>query len=82
LLVDGPQDQVKAKLASIEGISRVETSQRQGEFVVESALEENLRPLLAKTVVEAGWGLREMKSLDLSLEEVFVHLVTEERREP
>jgi ABC-2 type transport system ATP-binding protein len=81
LLVDGPQDQVKARLASIEGISKVETFQREGEFVVESTQEENLRPLLAKTVVEAGWGLKEMKSLDLSLEEVFVHLVTEEGKE-
>jgi ABC-2 type transport system ATP-binding protein len=81
LLVDGPQDQVKAKLASIEGISKVETFQREGEFVVESTPEENLRPLLAKTIVEAGWGLKEMKALDLSLEEVFVHLVTEEGKE-
>jgi ABC-2 type transport system ATP-binding protein len=81
LLVDGPQDQIKAKLASIEGISKVETFQREGEFVVESTPEENIRPLLAKAVVEAGWRLKEMKALDLSLEEVFVHLVTEEGKE-
>jgi ABC-2 type transport system ATP-binding protein len=49
--------------------------------VVESTPEENIRPFLAKTIVEAGWGLKEMKSLDLSLEEVFVHLVTEEGKE-
>ena len=81
LVVDGPQDQIKSKLASIEGISKVETFQREGEFVVESTPEENIRPLLAKAVVEAGWGLKEMKALDLSLEEVFVHLVTEEGKE-
>jgi ABC-2 type transport system ATP-binding protein len=81
LLVDGPSEQVKAKLASLEGISKVETFQKAGEFMVECAQDENLRPLLAKTIVEAGWGLKEMKSLDLSLEEVFVHLVTEEGKE-
>ena len=81
LLVNGPPEQVKAKLASLEGVGKVETFQREGEFMVESASDENLRPLLARTVVEAGWGLKEMKSLDLSLEEVFVHLVTEEGKE-
>ena len=78
LLVDGPEDQVKARLASLDGISKVEAFEREGEFVVESTPGEDLRPLLARAVVEAGWGLQEMKSLDLSLEEVFVHLVTEE----
>jgi ABC-2 type transport system ATP-binding protein len=81
LLVDGPPEQIKSKLASLKGISKVETFQREGEFIVESAADETLRPLLAKTIVEAGWGLKEMKSLDLSLEEVFVHLVTEEGQE-
>jgi ABC-2 type transport system ATP-binding protein len=78
LSVDGPADEVKAKLESLQGITMVRTSQVESEFVVESIPDEKLRPLLAKTIVESGWGLKEMKSVDLSLEEVFVHLVTEE----
>ncbi len=81
LSVDGPADEVKAKLESLQGITMVRTSQVEGEFVVESIPDEKLRPLLAKTIVESGWGLMEMKSMDLSLEEVFVHLVTEEGKD-
>jgi ABC-2 type transport system ATP-binding protein len=78
LSVDGPAGEVRAKLESLQGVTTVHTSQSQGEFVVESIPDEKVRPLLAKTIVESGWGLNEMKSVDLSLEEVFVHLVTEE----
>jgi ABC-2 type transport system ATP-binding protein len=81
LTVEGPADEIRRKLESLQGIAAVRTSQQQGEFFVESVPDEKIRPLLAKTIVESGWGLKEMKSLDLSLEEVFVHLVTEEEKE-
>jgi hypothetical protein len=38
----------------------------------------DLRPELARTVVERGWELRELTMHDLSLEEIFMELVTEE----
>ena len=81
LTVAGPPDEVKAKLEAVQGVTHVRLTQQEGEFVVESIPEENLRPSLAKTIVETGWGLKEMRSMDLSLEEVFVHLVTEEGKE-
>jgi ABC-2 type transport system ATP-binding protein len=81
LSVDGPAAEVRAKLESLQGITMVRTSQHEGEFIVESIPDEKLRPLLAKAIVESGWGLKEMKSMDLSLEEVFVHLVTEEGKD-
>ena len=79
LSVDGPAVEVKKKLESVEGVFKVRESEQVGEFIVESQSDENIRPLLAKAVVEADWLLKEMKSIDLSLEEVFVHLVTEEK---
>jgi hypothetical protein len=36
---------------------------------------------LAQTVVSSDWKLRELRSAELSLEEVFIHLVTEEAKE-
>jgi ABC-2 type transport system ATP-binding protein len=81
LSVDGPAAEVRAKLESLQGITTVRTSQCEGDFIVESIPDERLRPLLAKAIVESGWGLKEMKSIDLSLEEVFVHLVTEEGKD-
>ena len=47
---------------------------------MESASDAKIKPLLAKTVVESGWGLEEMKSKEFSLEDVFVQLVTEEKK--
>jgi hypothetical protein len=76
LHVDGPPAEVQAKLESLEGVTRVATSHPGGEILVESAADDSLRPLIAKTIVESGWGLKEMRTSDLSLEEVFVQLVT------
>ncbi|MGE5842722.1 MAG: ABC transporter ATP-binding protein [Deltaproteobacteria bacterium] len=81
LQVDGPGDEVRNKLASLPGVTRILPSQRTGEFLVESAPDESLRPLIAKTIVESGWGLREMRTSELSLEDVFVQLVTEEGKD-
>jgi ABC-2 type transport system ATP-binding protein len=81
LLVDGPPEAVQAKLVSLQGVTRVVPSHPGGEILVESAADEGLRPLIAKTIVESGWGLKEMRTSDLSLEDVFVQLVTEEGKD-
>ena len=64
---------------SVDGVSGVEAIEPEGDFMVESVSNENIRPMLARAVVDSGWGLREMRSKDLSLEEVFIQLVTEEK---
>ena len=79
--VDGPPPQVKEKLLQVEGVSKVEETDREGEFVVESVFDENIRPIMARMVVESDWGLKELRSKDVSLEEVFVQLVTEEEED-
>ena len=79
--VDGPSPQVKDKLLQVEGVSVVEETDREGEFIVESVFDENIRPMMARMVVESNWGLKEMRSKDVSLEEVFVQLVTEEEED-
>jgi ABC-2 type transport system ATP-binding protein len=47
-------------------------------FLVESADEKDIRRALSRKVVESGWGLLELQSMDMSLEEIFLQLVTEE----
>lgn len=81
LYVDGPAAEVLATLESLRGVTRVVPSERAGELLVESAADESLRPLIARTIVESGWGLKEMRTSDLSLEDVFVQLVTEEGKD-
>jgi ABC-2 type transport system ATP-binding protein len=81
LQVDGPAADVQNKLVSLPGVTRVVPSMRPGEMLVESETDENLRPLIARTIVESGWGLKEMRAGDLSLEDVFVQLVTDEGKD-
>jgi len=78
LSVDGPGEEIRQKLSGIEGVSEVQDSSKPGEYMVLSSGDESVRPRMARMVVESGWDLQEMRSSELSLEEVFVHLVTEE----
>jgi len=39
---------------------------------------DDVRKELARMIVNRGWGLLEMRTVDLSLEDVFVKLVTTE----
>jgi ABC-2 type transport system ATP-binding protein len=50
-------------------------------FEVESERGRDVRRELAKAVVGAGWGLLELRPLRMSLEEIFLHLTTEENAE-
>jgi ABC-2 type transport system ATP-binding protein len=52
-----------------------------GRYEVEMDKDHDIRADLARSVIEKGWGLLEMHSQELSLEEVFVQLVTEEAGE-
>ncbi|MFC1883341.1 ABC transporter ATP-binding protein [Thermodesulfobacteriota bacterium] len=79
LRIEGPADEIERELISINGVSKV-SSKETGKFLVKSIMDENIRPLIARTIVESGWGLKEMTSKDFSLEDVFVQLVTEEMR--
>ena len=76
----GPDDQVTGALAAISGVNRV-LSQGEGKYLVEADHGVELRPQLARVVVERGWQLLELKSQEFTLEEVFINLVTEETTE-
>ncbi len=76
--VRAPEDELRNKLLSLKRITSVMPSGARGQFIVESIGDESIRPLIARTIVESGWDLMEMSGKDLSLEEVFMHLVTKE----
>jgi ABC-2 type transport system ATP-binding protein len=80
MAVVGPTDQVTAALAAVSGVKRV-LSQGAGNYLVEADHALELRPQLARAVVERGWQLLELKSQEFTLEEVFINLVTEETTE-
>jgi len=77
LTVRGPEPQVAAALEKVPGVTRV-VSQGAGAYLVEAGNGLDLRPELARVVVEKGWELLELKAQEFTLEEVFLNLVTEE----
>ncbi|HVB37625.1 MAG TPA: ABC transporter ATP-binding protein, partial [Vicinamibacterales bacterium] len=84
--VDAGGADVSAALAQVPGVARVAAAGPQGGaagYEVESARDQDVRRALARTVVERGWGLLELRPMRMSLEEIFLHLTTEEEdKEP
>jgi ABC-2 type transport system ATP-binding protein len=82
LLVEGPADAVREKIQSIDGVLGVQTGSgeegRPVSITVECKLDTDLRRNLAEAVVSSGWGLLELRGISLSLEDVFINLVTKE----
>jgi ABC-2 type transport system ATP-binding protein len=63
-------------LAAVAGVSRVLAS--DGGFEVESERGTDVRRELARTIVNRGWGLLELRPMRMSLEEIFLQVTTDE----
>jgi len=75
---------VRQRLEQVPGVSRVlikETREKRHGFEVESLQGRQVRAELARTVVEAGWNLNELRPLALSLEEIFLQLTSPDQGE-
>ena len=78
LTIRGPREAILPTLAAINGIIRIEPQDDEGAYELEMQKELDVRADISRAVVQQGWDLLEMRSQELSLEEVFVQLVTEE----
>ena len=82
LEVKGPESMVKDRIKEIEGVLRVDSNKIAGDeafsFSVETELKKDIRSRIAKKVVENGYDLLELRTLSMSLEEVFLQLTTKE----
>jgi ABC-2 type transport system ATP-binding protein len=81
LTVDGPPDAVREKLLAIDGVLSVqaeETGGTQATYTVDCELNSDLRRVLAATVVSQDWGLLDLRGVSMSLEDVFINLITQE----
>ena len=77
----GPIEDVQRALQSVGGVSRVivvESKDDSGVFEVDSEKGTDVRRELASAIVRGGWGLLEMRPMRVSLEDVFVSLMTKE----
>jgi ABC-2 type transport system ATP-binding protein len=81
LAVKGPVPEVHKALQAIAGVKSVR-SQEDGTFLLEADLDAEVRPELARCIVQRGWDLLEMKTQEFTLEDVFMNLITEEEQVP
>ena len=69
-------------LGSVPGVTKVEaidTHEAFTGFEIEAEPNRDIRRDVARTIVERGWGLLELRPTRMSLEEVFLQLTTEEQ---
>jgi ABC-2 type transport system ATP-binding protein len=83
--VDGPVSEIMSKLKAMPGVVAVRTvadSDDRHRLQVEGELQKDIRNELARMIVQNGWGLYELQSATMSLEDIFLELTTaEEARE-
>jgi len=80
--VNGPLEDVRRALCAVPGVERIELADGGDDgahgFIAHSAAGETVRQAIAAAIVRGGWGLIEVRPLAMSLEDLFVRLVTKE----
>ncbi|MBI5892843.1 MAG: ATP-binding cassette domain-containing protein [Deltaproteobacteria bacterium] len=82
LKIDGDSNAVLKGLQTIRGIGKVEKREASigsvSEYIIEIKEGEDPRKEIAPQIVKNNWGLLEMRSVEMSLEDIFIKLVTKE----
>ena len=84
LEVQGPVSEITSKLRAMPGVvdvRKIADSDGRHRFQVEGELRKDIRSDLARTIVQNGWGLYELQSSTMSLEDIFLELTTAEEGE-
>ncbi|MCS6898128.1 MAG: ABC transporter ATP-binding protein [Nitrospira sp.] len=76
--VKTPPADCEERLRTIPGVLNVFPGQSAGTFLVECALGHDLRDEIARYIVSRGWGLLELKTVSMTLEDVFLRLTRHE----
>lgn len=81
--VEGPATEVMQALGAVSGVQTVTQDGVGPSTIVTCTVEfekdRDVRKDIAATVVQQQWGLLELRPVDVTLEDVFVRLVTEEK---
>lgn len=77
LHVAQPSLDADVEIGKIEGVLAVQ-DQGEGIFEIQCTRERDLRPTVASLVVNHGWELLELRSVRMSMEEIFLKLTTHE----
>src|SRR5215510_14207180 len=82
--IQGPVSEITSQLKKTPGVIDVHTvgsNDGRHRFQIEGELKKDIRSDLARAVVQNGWGLYELQSVTMSLEDIFLKLTTAEERE-
>jgi ABC-2 type transport system ATP-binding protein len=83
LEIKAPQAEALARLRAVPGVAAVSAETQPGDhtarYLVEMEQGQDVRDAIVQSIVSAGWSLLEMHTLRLSLEDIFIRLVTEEQ---
>ena len=75
LEVEGPAEKVAERLRQIEGVLRV--SYEDSHYIVECPATQDPRGKIMETIVQGGWTLLSLESIEMSLEDIFLKSTTE-----
>jgi len=81
LQIDAAGADPKDTLKAVAGVTQVRVAETRGPVTVleiESSQGRDVRRDLSAAVVNRGWGLLELRPMRMSLEEIFLHLTTED----
>ncbi|MGA3115105.1 MAG: ATP-binding cassette domain-containing protein [Syntrophobacteraceae bacterium] len=82
LELSGPVQEFAQAIENMTGVQKVSlVSNGTSKFVIETDPSSDIRPEIAAMAVQKGCGLLELKKMQLSLEDIFMQLVTEEPAE-
>jgi ABC-2 type transport system ATP-binding protein len=82
LELSGPIQEFAQAIENMTGVQKVSlVSNGTSKFVIETDPSSDIRPEIAAMAVQKGCGLLELKKMQLSLEDIFMQLVTEEPSE-
>ncbi|HEU4686648.1 MAG TPA: ATP-binding cassette domain-containing protein [Nitrospira sp.] len=78
LTVKRPPADAADWLRQVAGVQQVSEQAAAGSFLIEAELGRDIREELARLVVSKDWGLTELRSISMSLEDVFLQLTRHE----
>lgn len=82
LKADGPVSDITLTLSSLPGITAVDRKEpgsgKNGFYEIEAEENADVINEIAKSVYENNWKLKEIRPVDMTLEEIFIKVVTEE----
>jgi ABC-2 type transport system ATP-binding protein len=78
LVLKRPAADVETRLGQIPGVQHVFANGPAGAFLLECALGRDVREDVAHLAVTNGWGLVELQSISMTLEDVFLQLTRHE----